>query len=76
MKNSVSEIFKSTIPGKPDAKEVSHIEGCVNPNNQEKNNLTPKNSSVEYSDMLLPLTKICRVNNKCCPFNNWHSGKI
>ena len=41
--------------------EASHIEGCVNPNIQEKYNLTHKTSSVDYSDMLLPLTKICRV---------------
>ena len=76
MKNFVSEIFKRTLSGKPDAEEPSHIEVCVNPNIQEKYNLTNKTSSVDYADMLLPLTKICRVKTKCCPFRNWHSGKI
>ena len=57
MKKFVSEIFKRTRSGKTDAEEDSHIEGCVNPNIQEKYNLTHKTSSVYYADMLLPLTK-------------------
>ena len=61
MKKFVSEIFKCTILGKLDAEEASHIEVCVNPNIQEKNNLTHKTSSVGYADMLLPLTKIFGV---------------
>ena len=76
MRKFVIKTFKLTGPGKPDVGEASHIEGCVNPNIQEKYNLTHKNSSVYYADMLLPLTKIYRVKNKCCPFSNWHSGKI
>ena len=76
MKKFVSETFKPTRSGKTDAEEPSHIEVCVNPNIQEKNNLTHKTSSVGYADMLLPLTKIFRVKNKCCPVRNWISGKI
>ena len=76
MNKLVSEIFKRTISGKQDAEETSHIEGCVNPNIQKKYNLTHKTLSVDYADMLLPLKNICRVKNECCPFSNWHSGKI
>ena len=36
MKNYVSEIFKSTIIGKPDAEEASHIKVCVNSNIKDK----------------------------------------
>ena len=36
MKKFISEIFKHTGSGKPDAEEASHIEVCVNPNIQEK----------------------------------------
>ena len=61
MKNFVSEIFKRTRSGKPYAEEASHIERCVNPNIQEKYNLIHKTSSVDYPDMLMLLTKICRV---------------
>ena len=32
----VSEIFKGTRSGKPDAGEALYIEGCVKPNLQEK----------------------------------------
>ena len=63
MKKFVSEIFKRTRSGKTDAEEDSHIEGCVNPNIQDKYNLTQNNSSGDYADMLLTLTKICRVKN-------------
>ena len=70
MKKFVSEILKRTISGKPDAEEASQIERFVNPNIQDKYNLTHKTSSVDYADMLLPLTKIFRVKNKCCPFSN------
>ena len=76
MKNFVSEIFKRTRSGKPDVEKASHIERFLNPDIKEMYKLTPKTSSVYYADMLLPLTKICRVKNKCCPFSNWHSGKI
>ena len=76
MRKFVSEIFKFNRSGKLDAEEASHIEGCVNPNIQEKYNLTPKTSPVDYADILLTLTKICRVKNKCFPFSNGHSGKI
>ena len=61
MRKIVSEIFKRTRSGKPDAEEVSHIELCVNPNIQDKYNLTHKTSLVDYSGMLLPLTKIFKV---------------
>ena len=44
MKNFVSEIFKRTRSGKPDAEDASHIEGCVNPKIQYKYNFTPKTS--------------------------------
>ena len=57
MKNFVSEIFKLTRSGKPDAQEASHIEVCVNPNMKEIYKLTPKTSPVSYAEMLLPLTK-------------------
>ena len=76
MKKFLSEIFKRNISGKPDVEEASQIEGRVNQNIQGKYNLAANNSSVDYSDMLLPLTKICRVKNKCCPFSNCHSEKI
>ena len=58
MNKFVSEIFKSNRSGKQDTEEDSHIEGCVNPNVQEKYNITHKTSSVDYADMLMPLTKI------------------
>ena len=64
MKKFVSEIFKRTRSGKPYEEEDSHLEGFVNPNIQEKYNLTHKTSSVYYAGMLLPLTKIFRVKNK------------
>ena len=76
MKKFVSEVFKHTRSVKPDAEEASHIERCVKPSIQDKNNLTHKTSSVDYADMLLPLPKIFRVKNKCCPLRNWNSGKI
>ena len=57
MKKFLSEIFKLTRSGKPDAEEASHIEGCVNPNIQEKYNLTHKTTPLDYADMLLSLTK-------------------
>ena len=57
MKKFVSGIFKRTRSGKPDTEEASHIEGYVNSNIQEKYNLTPKTSPVDYSEILLPLTK-------------------
>ena len=63
MKKFVSEAFKCAISGKPYADEASHAEGCVNPNIQENYNLTNKNISVDYPDMLLPIAKICRVKN-------------
>ena len=76
MKRFVSEIFKCTRSGKPGTEEASHIEGCVNPKVQEKYTLTLKTSSVDYDDMLLPLTKIFSVKIKCCPFRNGQSEKI
>ena len=76
MKKFVNEIFKRTRSGKPGAEEASHIEGCMKANIQDKYNLTQKTSPVDYSDMLMPLTKLCRVKNKCCPFRNLHSRKI
>ena len=42
MNKSVSEIFKRTRSGKLDAEEASQIEVCVNPDIQEKYNLTHK----------------------------------
>ena len=60
MKNLVSEIFKITRSGRQDVGEASHIEGCVNPKIQENYNLNPKTSPVDYSDMLMPLTKNIR----------------
>ena len=50
--------------------EVSLIEGYVDPKIKEKYNLTPKTSSVDYADMLLPLTKYMKGKNECRPFNN------
>ena len=72
MKKFVREIFKFTGSGKTDSEDASHIEGCVNPNIQGNYSLNHNTSSVDYADMLLPLTKIFRVKNKCCPFINWH----
>ena len=46
-----SEILKRTRSGKTDAEEDSHIEGCVNPNIQEKYNLNHKTPSVDYAYM-------------------------
>ena len=43
MKKFVSKILENNRSGKPDTEEASHIEGCVNPNIQEKYNLTKKN---------------------------------
>ena len=57
-------------------KEAPNIEVYVNTNIQDKYNITPKNVTVYYDDRLLPLTKVFRAKNKCCPFRNWHSGKI
>ena len=57
MKKFVSEIFKHNRSGKPDVEEASHIKGCVDPIIQYKYNLTTKHSPVDYSNMLLPLTK-------------------
>ena len=57
MKNIASEILKVTRPGKLDAEEEPCIEGCVNPNIQDKYILNPKNSPVDYDYVLLPLTK-------------------
>ena len=76
MNKSVSEIFKRTRSGKPYAEEGSHIEGYVNPNICDTYKLTKNSSSVDYVDILLPITEICRVKNKYCPFRYWHSGKI
>ena len=57
VKKCVSKIIKHTRSGKLDEEEATHIEGCVNPNINERYNLTPKNSPVHYADMLLTLTK-------------------
>ena len=75
MKKFASEIFKCTRPGKLDVDEAPHIERCVHPGIQDKYNLTPKTSPIDFSDMLPPITKIIRVKNKCCPFINWHNEK-
>ena len=76
MKKFVSKIFKCTTSGKPDMEEAPHIEVRINTKIREKYNITPKNSTVDYDDMLLPLTKIFRVKNKCCPFRNWQKEHI
>ena len=55
MNNLENKILKSTIPGKSDAGENPCIEGCVNPNIQDKYSLTPKTSPVDYDDMVLLL---------------------
>ena len=57
MKELASEIFKHTISEKPDLEEDPHIEGCVNTNIQEKYNLITNILTVDYADMLLPITK-------------------
>ena len=57
MKKFLIEIFKRTSSWKLYVEEALHIEGCVIPNIQEKYNITPKTSPVDYADMLLPLTK-------------------
>ena len=76
MNNLENQILKSTRPGKSDAGENPCIEGCVNPNIQDKYSLNTKTSPLDYSVMLMPLTKNMQDKNKCCPFRNWHSGKI
>ena len=76
MKKFVSEILKHTRWGKPDMEEASHIEGFVNPHIQYKYNHTHKTSPVYYFDMLMPLTKICKVKHIWRPFSGLHSGKI
>ena len=75
MKKFVSEIFKLSRSGKSDAEEASHIEGCAKPNIQEKYNLIHKTSSVDYPDMLMLLTKICRVKINAV-LSAIESGKI
>ena len=57
MKKFVSEIYKRTISVKPDVEEASHIEVCLNPKIQDKYNLTPKTSPLDYSGILMPLAK-------------------
>ena len=57
MKKFLIEIFKRTRSGKLYSEEASYIEVCVNSKIQEKFNLAPKNSLVDYANMLLPLTK-------------------
>ena len=63
MKNFVSEIFKCTRSGKTDAEEAPKIQGCMNPKIQEKENITPKTSPVDYTDMLLTITKNTQGEN-------------
>ena len=55
-----SGIFKCTQSGKIYVEEDPRIEGSVNPNIQDKYNLTTKTSPVDYADMLLPLKKYVR----------------
>ena len=57
IKNFESEIFKHTIPGKPDAEEATRTEGCVKKNIKDNCNLTHKNLPVYYADLLLPITE-------------------
>ena len=57
IKKFESEIFKLTIPRKPDVEEAPCIEGCEKKKIQEKYNLTPQNLPVDYADMLPHITK-------------------
>ena len=51
MRKFLSEIFKLNRSWKPDAEEASHIEGCMNPNIQDKYILTPKTTPVDFADI-------------------------
>ena len=57
IKKFESEIFKLTIPGKPDVEEAPRIERCEKTKIQEKYNITPQNLPVHYADMLPHITK-------------------
>ena len=62
IKKLTIEIFKHTISGKLDMEEAPCMEGCVNPNIQEKQKITPKTLPVDYSYMLLTITN--RIKGK------------
>ena len=68
MKKFVSKIFKFIKSGKLYVEEASHIEVCVKPNIQEKYNLAPKTSPVDYADILLTLTKNMQGKKKILSF--------
>ena len=63
IKNFTSEIFKLIRSGKPDIKEPLQIMGCVYTNINDKYNITPKILTVNYADMLPPITKNMQVKN-------------
>ena len=75
MKKFASGIFKDIRSGKLDVEEDPRIEQCLNPNIQEKYNLTSKTSPADYAYMLLTLTKNMQGKNKSQTFGNWYSGK-
>ena len=75
IKNLVSEIFKHNGSGKPYAKETLHIGEYANTNIQDKYNLIPKTSPVDYADMLPPI-KNMQGKNELCRFSNMHSWKM
>ena len=49
IKKFASKILKRTLPGKPYAEEARRNEIFVNTNIEEKHNVTPKNSPVDYT---------------------------
>ena len=64
IKKFFGDIFKHTRSGKPDVEESPRIEGCVNKNIKEKYNLAPKTLPVDYTYMLLPITKNIQGKNE------------
>ena len=56
--------------------EPPHIEGYRNTNIHENFNLTPQILTVDYADMVLPITKSMQSRNEYCTINNKHRGTI
>ena len=54
--------------------EAPHIQGYMNTSIYENYNLTPQFLTVDYDDMLLPITKNMQGRNECCTINDRHSG--
>ena len=60
IKKFVNKISRRTISGKQYAEDALRVEGCVNINIQEKDNLFPQTSLVDYADILMPIKKYVR----------------